>query len=59
MTFTKKLICMLSVFAMLLSLTSCEMPMKIVGSIPDPKDTVTTFFYSVCACGFSINEKAG
>ena len=48
---------MLSVFAMLLSLTSCEMPMKIVGSIPDPKDTVTTFFDSVCAGDFAESDK--
>jgi hypothetical protein len=57
MTLTKKLICILSVIAVLMSLTACEMPMKIVGSIPDPKDTVTTFFDSVCAGRFAESDK--
>ena len=57
MSFTKKLTCIVAVFAVLLSLTACDMPMKVIGSIPDPKDTVITFFDSVCAGDFAESDK--
>ena len=57
MTLTKKLICMITVFAAFMSLTACEMPMTVIGSIPEPRDTVESFFDSVCAGDFAESDK--
>ena len=57
MSSRKKLICVIAAFTVFMSLSSCEMPMKIVGSIPDPKNTVIGFFDSVCAGDFASSDK--
>ena len=57
MTLTKKLICMITVLAAFMSLTACEMPMTVIGSIPEPRDTVESFFDSVCAGDFAESDK--
>ena len=57
MSSIKKLICVIAAFTVFMSLSSCEMPMKIVGNIPDPKNTVIDFFDSVCAGDFASSDK--
>ncbi len=57
MSLTKKMICLIAFFAVLMSMTACDMPMKIVGNISDPKDTVTAFFDSVCDGNFAESDR--
>lgn len=38
------------------ALTGCDLPVKVVGGIPDPQDTVATFFDSVCAGDFETAD---
>lgn len=57
MSITKRLLCLFSVLAVLVSFTACEMPMKVVGSIPEPEETVKAFFDSVCAGKFAESDR--
>ncbi len=57
MSITKKITCIFVIFATVLSLSACDMPIKIIGSIPEPRDTVTGFFDSVCAGDFKKSDK--
>ena len=57
MTFTKKAICFIAVLAIFFSLSACDMPMTVVGSIPDPTETVKVFFDSVCDGDFAEADK--
>ena len=57
MSITKKLVCLFTALATGLMISACSMPVKIIGGIPEPKDTVTAFFDSVCAGDFKQSDK--
>ena len=52
----KKLLCVFTAFFALISLSACTLPTKIIGDFPDPEDTVTAFFDSVCAGDFEKSD---
>lgn len=52
MTGIRRTLCLMLAFALTLSLGACSLPMKVIGSIPDPQKTVNAFFDNVCAGKF-------
>ncbi len=52
MTIVKRTFCLLIALAAMVSLSACDMPMSIVGDLPEPEETVTCFFDSVCEGDF-------
>ena len=57
MSVIKRLMCTIMAMAAMASLCACSMPMKIIGNIPDPTSTVTSFFDSVCAGDFKESDQ--
>ena len=53
----KRMMCIILAMASIATLCACSMPMKIVGNIPDPRNTVTSFFDNVCAGNFKESDK--
>ena len=52
----KRLLCAVSAVFVLFSLSACAFPTKIIGSFPEPEDTVKEFFDSVCAGDFEKSD---
>ncbi|MBQ5545063.1 MAG: hypothetical protein IIU00_05230 [Clostridia bacterium] len=52
MFFTKRMIsrftCCTAALLLCVSMTACTLPVKVIGRVPDPQDTVASFFDSVC-----------
>lgn len=57
MSVTKKLSWLIAVLLVMTSLTACDMPMKIIGTIPEPEETVKAFFDSVCSGNFAESDR--
>lgn len=57
MSITNRIISVIACLVAFASLSSCAMPMKIVGDIPAPEDTVTAFFDSICAGDFNESDQ--
>ena len=53
MSVKKRILFLFTALAAILSLSACDMPLKIVGDIPEPADTVTAFFDNVCKGNFN------
>ena len=51
----KRFLCAISVFVSVALLSACSLPTTIIGSFPEPEDTVTALFDSICSGDF---EKA-
>lgn len=46
----------MTAFFALVSLSGCTLPTKVIGYFPEPKDTVTAFFDSVCSGDFEKSD---
>ena len=52
----KKHLYIFTVFFTLIALSSCSLPTKIIGTFPEPEESVTGFFESVCTGDFEKSD---